>query len=882
MQTMLQWVRLFRDGDATQKTLLGNKGANLAEMTRLGLPIPPGFVVTTEACKAYFGAGLTVPDGMWDDVREGLRAVEQEMGHTFAAPQHPLLLSVRSGAAISMPGMMETVLNLGLNDTTVQGLEKESGDPRFAWDSYRRLIQMYGKVVMEVPADKFESTLSDHKKRRGVEYDTGLDTDALKEVVRDYKAIIREVTGRDFPEDPWDQLKGSIEAVFRSWNTQRAINYRKEYRLPVDLGTGVNVQAMVYGNLGDNSATGVAFTRDPATGENKLVGEYLPKAQGEDVVSGIRTPIHIELLEEDEFLRPAYRELLGVGHKLEQHYTDAQDVEFTIERGKLWMLQTRTAKRTGRAAVKIAVDMAHEGLIDHVTAVKRVAPEQLDQLLHPMIDPDAKVDVLATGLAASPGAASGKAVFDADEAVELFEKGEDVILIRRETSPDDFHGMVAARGFVTAFGGTTSHAAVVARGMGKPCVAGAGDLDIHEAGGFFSVADEVIRRHQWVTIDGSTGRVMKGRVRMIQPEAGADTGELLAWADEFRTLGVRANADTPEDAEIAFSLGAEGVGLCRTEHMFFQGERIQIVREMILADNEEDRDAAIDKLLPLQTEDFVGIFRAMQGKPVTIRTLDPPLHEFLPHTAPEEANLAWQLNMDVNLLRARVAALREANPMLGFRGCRLGIAYPHITEMQAKAIFTAACRVVREGGKAFPEVMIPLVSSPKELEMQREIVDTAAREIFEQEGMEIEYHVGTMIELPRAALLADKIAEYADFFSFGTNDLTQTTFGMSRDDSGRFLPSYVQHGILSRDPFVSIDQEGVGRLVEMGTTLGRTTRPELQVGVCGEVGGDPESILFFAALGLDYVSCSPYRVPIARLSAAHAALSTKREEGSAW
>ncbi len=882
MQTMLQWVRLFRDGDATQKTLLGNKGANLAEMTRLGLPIPPGFVVTTEACKAYFGAGLTAPEGMWDDVREGLRAVEQEMGYTFAASEHPLLLSVRSGAAISMPGMMETVLNLGLNDTTVKGLEKESGDPRFAWDSYRRLIQMYGKVVMEVPADKFENTLSDHKKRRGVEYDTGLDVEALKEVVRDYKAIIREDTGRDFPEDPWDQLKGSIEAVFRSWNTQRAINYRKQYRLPVDLGTGVNVQAMVYGNLGDNSATGVAFTRDPATGENKLVGEYLPKAQGEDVVSGIRTPIHIELLEEDEVLRPAYRELLGVGQTLEQHYTDAQDVEFTIERGKLWMLQTRTAKRTGRAAVKIAVDMANEGLIDHVTAVKRVAPEQLDQLLHPMIDPEAKVDVLASGLAASPGAASGKAVFDADEAVELFEKGEDVILIRRETSPDDFHGMVAARGFVTAFGGTTSHAAVVARGMGKPCVAGAGSLDIHEAAGFFSVGDDIIRRHQWVTIDGSTGRVMKGRVRMIQPDTGADTGELLAWADELRTMGVRANADTPEDAETAFSLGAEGVGLCRTEHMFFQGERIQIVREMILADNEEDRDAAIEKLLPLQTEDFVGIFRAMQGKPVTIRTLDPPLHEFLPHTAPEEANLAWQLNMDVNLLRGRVAALREANPMLGFRGCRLGIAYPHITEMQAKAIFTAACRVVREGGKAFPEVMIPLVSSPKELEMQREIVDTAAREIFEQEGMEIEYHVGTMIELPRAALLADKIAEHADFFSFGTNDLTQTTFGMSRDDSGRFLPSYVQQGILSRDPFVSIDQEGVGRLVEMGTTLGRATRPELHVGVCGEVGGDPESISFFAAQGLDYVSCSPYRVPIARLSAAHAALSTKREEGSAW
>jgi pyruvate,orthophosphate dikinase len=879
---MERWIRLFNEGDATQKSLLGNKGANLAEMTRLGLPIPSGFVVTTDACREYFGEGNTVPEGMWDEVATGLKAIEFDMEKTFGDAVNPLLLSVRSGAAISMPGMMETVLNLGLNDTTVEGLTKASGDERFAWDSYRRLIQMYGKVVLGVNADLFEKALAARKAEEAVEFDADLSVQGLKKLEQDYREIIRAETGHEFPDDPWDQLKGAIEAVFRSWNTQRAINYRRQYRLPVDLGTGVNVQAMVYGNLGEDSATGVAFTRDPATGERKLVGEYLKKAQGEDVVAGIRTPQHLDLMADDPALAHALVELQQVSDTLEAHYKETQDVEFTVEQGRLWMLQTRTAKRTGHAAVKIAVDMVREGLIDQETAVKRVAPEQFAQLLHPTINPTAKVDLLATGLAASPGAASGVAVFDADEAVEMQKAGTPVIMVRRETSPEDFHGMVAAQGFVTAFGGTTSHAAVVARGMGKPCVAGAGALDIHEAGGFFQVGKRIIRRLEWLTIDGSTGRVLAGKVPMRLPESSEDSRLLLEWADKIRTMKVRANADTPEDAENALNLGAEGIGLCRTEHMFFKGDRIQTVREMILADTEEERDQAIDKLLPLQREDFLGIFRAMRGLPVTIRTLDPPLHEFLPHTAPEEANLAWQMGLDVEVIRTRIAQLRESNPMLGFRGCRLGIAYPHITEMQAKAIFSAACQVVREGGSVQPEVMIPLVSSPRELELQRAVVVEAAEAVFAEEGMEIPYTVGTMIELPRAAVLAGQIAEYADFFSFGTNDLTQMTMGMSRDDSGRFLPSYVSEGIYQKDPFTSLDVEGVGQLVQMGVERGRTTKPHLKVGVCGEVGGDPESIAAFASYGMDYVSCSPFRVPIARLAAAHVAHSTERVEGSAW
>lgn len=877
---MAQWIRLFSEGDASQRELLGGKGANLAEMTRSGLPIPPGFTITTDACRAYLAAG-GVPDGLWDEVAVGLAAIERQVGRRFGDADNPLLVSVRSGAAASMPGMMETVLNLGLNDDTVAGLTAQAGDERFAWDSFRRLIQMYGRVVMGVPGERFEAQLEAHKRRLGVKDDAALDAPALREIVHAYREVVRAATGRDFPADPWEQLRGAVEAVFRSWNTERAIVYRREFHIRDDLGTAVNVQAMVFGNLGDDCATGVAFTRDPATGERRLVGEYLPNAQGEDVVAGIRTPLPLDGMGDDPRLAVAFAELQRVAALLEEHFRDAQDLEFTIERGRLWMLQTRAAKRTGHAAVRIAVAMVDEGLIDPAAAVRRVQPDQLNQLLHPTIDPAATPDVLTVGLPASPGAASGQAAFDSAEAQQLQESGRPVILVRRETSPEDFPGMVAARGIVTARGGTTSHAAVVARGMGKPCVTGAGALEVNEAGGYFTVDGSVVRRHDWLTIDGGTGRVMRGRVPMVQPEMGEDYRHLVGWADEIRGLRVRANADTPLDADVSRRLGAEGIGLCRTEHMFFQGTRIQTVREMILADTEADRDIALAKLLPLQREDFAGIFRAMDGLPVTIRTLDPPLHEFLPHVAAEEANLAWELGIDVAVVRARVQQLREANPMLGFRGCRLGIAYPEITAMQARAIFTAACQVAREGCAVQPEVMIPLVGAPRELELQRAVVDRTAQAVFAAEGMSVPYLVGTMIELPRAALLADQIAPFADFLSFGTNDLTQTTLGMSRDDAGRFLPSYVRQGILPRDPFQSLDVDGVGRLIELGTTLGRQVRPGLKVGVCGEHGGDPDSIAFFARVGVDYVSASPYRVPIARLAAAHASLGRSEDEASA-
>src|SRR5829696_6545604 len=878
---MARWIRLFTDGDASQRELLGGKGANLAEMTRLGLPIPPGFTITTDACRAYLDADGIVPEGLWDEVAVGLAEIERQLGRHFGAPAGPLLLSVRSGAAASMPGMMETVLNLGLNDATVAGLAAQAGDDRFAWDSFRRLIQMYGRVVLGVPGGRFESGLTAHKRRLGVDHDAALDAPALRAVVDTYRDLVRGVTGRDFPDDPRVQLRGAVEAVFRSWNTARAVAYRREFRIPDNLGTAVTVQAMVFGNLGDDCATGVAFTRDPATGERRLVGEYLANAQGEDVVAGIRTPLPLDGMAADPRLAGAFGDLRTVAASLEAHFADAQDLEFTVERGRLWMLQTRSAKRTGHAAVRIAVAMVEEGLIDAPAAVRRVQPDQLNQLLHPTIDPAAEPVVLAIGLPASPGAASGQAVFDPDEAQAMHAEGQPVILLRRETSPEDFHGMVAARGIVTAHGGTTSHAAVVARGMGKPCVTGAGALQVNEAGGFLTVGEAVVRRHDWLPIDGTTGRVMQGRVAMVQPETGEDYRQLLAWADAERGLQVRANADTPHDARVALRLGAEGSGLCRTEHMFFQGNRIQAMREMILADDTAARDTAIAKLLPLQRDDFVGIFRTMDGLPVTIRTLDPPLHEFLPHSAAEEANLAWEMGIDAGVVRTKVQQLREANPMLGFRGCRLGIAYPEITAMQARAIISAACQVVREGGTVLPEVMIPLVSAPRELELQRDIVDRTAQVVFAEEGMIVPYLVGTMIELPRAALLADQIAQFADFVSFGTNDLTQTTLGMSRDDAGRFLPAYVRQGILPRDPFLSVDVAGVGRLIEIGTTLGRTTRPELKVGVCGEHGGDPDSIAFFVKAGLDYVSASPYRVPIARLAAAHASQGRQAHEGSA-
>ena len=878
---MARWIRAFAEGDASQRELLGGKGANLAEMARLGLPIPPGFTITTDACRAYLAGDGAMPAGVWEEVTTAVEALEQEIGRRFGDPAHPLLVSVRSGAAASMPGMMETVLNLGLNDATVAGLAAQAGDQRFAWDSFRRLIQMYGRVVMGVPGERFEAALEAHKRRLGVEDDAALDAPALRAVVDADRDLIRTVTSQDFPADPWVQLRGAVEAVFRSWNTKRAIVYRREFRIPDDLGTAATVQTMVFGNLGDNCATGVAFTRDPATGERRLVGEYLPNAQGEDVVAGIRTPLPLDGMAADPRLAAALAELQRVAARLEEHFRDAQDLEFTIERGRLWMLQTRAAKRTGHAAVRIAVDMVDEGLINPAAAVRRVQPDQLNQLLHPTIDPTATPEVLTVGLPASPGAASGQAVFDPAEAQQLQESGRPVILVRRETSPEDFPGMVAARGIVTARGGTTSHAAVVARGMGKPCVSGAGALDVNEAGGFLTVNGTVVRRHDWLTIDGGTGRVMRGRVSMVQPEMGEDYRRLLGWADDLRGLRMRANADTPHDAEVSRRLGAEGIGLCRTEHMFFQGTRIQTVREMILADTVADRDAALAKLLPLQREDFTGIFRAMDGLPVTIRTLDPPLHEFLPHAAAEEANLAWELGVDVGVVRARVQQLREANPMLGFRGCRLGIAYPEITAMQARAIFSAACQVAREGGTVLPEVMIPLVGAPRELELQRTVVDQTAQAVFAEEGMTVPYLVGTMIELPRAALLADRIAPFADFLSFGTNDLTQTTLGMSRDDAGRFLPAYVRQGIYPRDPFVTLDAEGVGQLIELGTTLGRQARPGLKVGVCGEHGGDPDSIAFFARVGIDYVSASPYRVPIARLAAAHAVQGPPIQEASA-
>src|SRR5215212_3473069 len=767
--TMAQWIRLFTDGDASQRELLGGKGANLAEMTRLGLPIPPGFTITTDACRAYLDADGIVPEGLWEALDVGLTGIEQQVGRRFGDAANPLLVSVRSGAAASMPGMMETVLNLGLDRATVAGLAAQAGDDRFAWDSFRRLIQMYGRVVLGVPGERFESALTAHKRRLGVDHDAALDAPTLRAVVDTYRDLVRGVTGQDFPDDPSVQLRGAVEAVFRSWNTARAVAYRREFRIPDNLGTAVTVQAMVFGNLGDDCATGVAFTRDPATGERRLVGEYLPNAQGEDVVAGIRTPLPLDGLAGDPHLAGAFVDLQTVAATLEAHFADAQDLEFTIERGRLWMLQTRAAKRTGFAAVRIAVAMVAEGRIDPVTAVCRVQPDQLDQLLHPTIDPAADPVVLTVGLPASPGAASGLAVFDPDEAQALHESGQPAILIRRETSPEDFAGMVAARGIVTARGGTTSHAAVVARGMGKPCVTGAGALEINEVGGLLTVGTTTVRRHDWVTIDGATGRVMKGRVRMVPSETGEDYRQLLAWADAQRQLQVRANADTPHDAVVAVRMGAEGIGLCRTEHMFFHGDRIQAVREMIIADDASARAVALAKLLPLQREDFIGIFRAMDGLPVTIRTLDPPLHEFLPHSSAEEANLAWEMGIDAGVVRTKVQQLREANPMLGFRGCRLGIAYPEITAMQARAIISAACQVVREGGTVLPEVMIPLVSAPRELELQRDIVDRTAQAVFAEEGMVVPYLVGTMIELPRASLLADQIAQFADFLSFGTN-----------------------------------------------------------------------------------------------------------------
>ncbi len=889
-KTKAKYVYFFGDGkaegSAKMKNLLGGKGAGLAEMANLGIPVPAGFTITTEVCTYYYDHGQKFPPELKKEVEAALKGVEKSMGAKFGDPKNPLLVSVRSGARISMPGMMDTVLNIGLNDQTIQGLIAKTGNERFAYDSYRRFVNMYADVVMGVKPksdkdhDPFEEIMDQVKAKRKVKLDTELTTEDLKELVVKFKALVKKTLGKPFPEDPMDQLWGGIQAVFGSWNIPRAIAYRQIHGIPEDWGTATNVQAMVFGNMGEDSATGVAFTRDPATGENYFYGEYLTNAQGEDVVAGIRTPQPINRAKKvakgvktlEEEMPQLYKQLVGIRNKLEKHYKEMQDIEFTIQQGRLWMLQTRTGKRTAAAAIKIAVDMVGEKLIDKKTAIMRVTPDQLDQLLHPMLDPKAEKKKIAKGLPASPGAAVGQVVFSAPEAEQWVAEGKKVILVRVETSPEDIKGMNAAEGILTSRGGMTSHAAVVARGMGKCCVAGCSDITVTYAKEQFSANGVVVKRGDWISLDGSKGEVYLGQVPKVEPKLTGDFGAFMKWVDEFRKLGVRTNADTPPDAGVARAFGAEGIGLTRTEHMFFEGDRIVAVREMILADDVEDRKKALAKILPMQREDFVGIFRAMAGLPVTIRTLDPPLHEFLPHTKAEIKEVAEQLGVKPAILEQKVAALTEANPMLGHRGCRLGIAYPEITEMQARAIFEAACVVTKEGKRVFPEVMIPLVGHVNELKLQKAIVDRVADEVMTAYGVKIKYLVGTMIELPRAALTADQIAAEAQFFSFGTNDLTQTTFGLSRDDAGRFLPMYVEQGILPADPFISMDVDGVGALVEMGVKKGRSTRKDLKVGICGEHGGDPASVKLCHKIGLNYVSCSPFRVPIARLAAAQAAL----------
>ena len=869
------------DGNAKQKNLLGGKGANLAEMTRLGVPVPAGFTIPTEVCTEFYALGRRLPEGLDDEVRTQLAKVERAMGGSFGSYERPLLVSVRSGARASMPGMMDTVLNLGLNDDTVKGLIAESGDRRFAFDTYRRFIHMYGDVVLGVKHELFESRLDELKKSRRVRLDTELDADDLAKLVKTYKRVVRETSGADFPADPFEQLRGAIAAVFLSWNTPRAETYRKLNNIPSEWGTAVNVQAMVYGNLGDDSATGVAFTRDPSTGEKRFFGEFLPRAQGEDVVAGIRTPQAIgkrdraagEAPSLEELMPRCYRELVKTAQLLEKHYADMQDLEFTIQRGRLWMLQTRSGKRTARAAVKIAVDMARERLIDRRTALERVNPESLDQLLHPTLDAAAAPPPIGQGLPASPGAAVGRVVFTAEDAEAAAEGGEAVVLVRRETSPEDIHGMHAAQGILTALGGMTSHAAVVARGMGKCCVAGCSALSIDFERRRATLGGVELTERDVITLDGSTGHVFKGRVPTVEPELSKDFQTLMKWADAARRLRVRANADTPEDAAVAVRFGAEGVGLCRTEHMFFQAERILAVRRMILSESAEERAAALVPILPMQREDFVGIFKAMAGRPVTIRLLDPPLHEFLPHTGDEMANLARDLGVPELELRRKVEALREFNPMLGHRGSRLAITYPEIYEIQVRAIVEAACVSADQGTRTHPEIMLPLVAGARELAVLRELVDGTARTVMKERGKTVRYQVGTMIEVPRAAIVADRLAKVAEFFSFGTNDLTQMTLALSRDDSGRFLPTYVQRRLMDDDPFVTLDQGGVGALIKLGLANGRKTRRDLKVGICGEHGGEPRSIAFCHDAGLDYVSCSPYRVPIARLAAAQAAVA---------
>ena len=874
MPSLERWVYFFgngrADGSAAMRDILGGKGAGLAEMANLGLPVPPVFTISAKLCLTYLEQG-TFPDQLHEEVDRHLKQLEQATKMRFGDPANPLLVSVRSGAAVSMPGMMETILNLGLNDATVGGLITGSKNPRFAYDSYRRFVQMYGDVVFDLGKQPFEEVLGEFKQRRKAARDIDLPADDLQALVQEFKSIIQAKRGAPFPEDPTAQLWGAIEAVFKSWNTRRAADYRKVHGIPDDLGTAVNVVAMVYGNMGDDSGTGVAFTRDCRTGEKVLNGDVLTNAQGEDVVSGARTPEPIAKLKRGA-LAKVYGELERVAAKLERHFKDVQDIEFTFERGKLYLLQTRRAQRTGLAAVRIAVELVEERLITPDEAVQRVPPQDLDQLFHPMVDPHAAVTVVAKGLPASPGAAIGDVVFDADEAEALAKQGRKVILVRPETSPEDFHGIVAAQAVLTARGGMTSHAAVVARGMGKTCVVGAKDIEVDPHAGRFRANGRVVKKGQLITVDGTTGRVILGAAKLVEPKIGAHYTTLMGWADERRRLRVRANADTPQDAVRAREFGAEGVGLCRTEHMFFEGDRIMAMREMIVAPDETGRRRALAKLLPMQRADFEGIFEAMAGYPVTIRLLDPPLHEFLPHTREEVAALAKVMGLAAGKLQRLVDSLVEANPMLGHRGCRLGITSPEITEMQARAIFEAGCRVGARGKKVVAEVMIPLVAHVEELKRQAEIVRRVAQEVFLAEERGVPYLVGTMIELPRAALTADEIAKEADFFSFGTNDLTQTTFGLSRDDAGRFLPFYVEHGILNEDPFQVLDQDGVGKLIEIAVRLGRGTRADLKIGICGEHGGEPRSVKFCHHVGMNYVSCSPFRIPIARLAAAQAAL----------
>ncbi|MEM3370755.1 MAG: pyruvate, phosphate dikinase [Candidatus Woesearchaeota archaeon] len=864
----------------SDKNLLGGKGAGLNEMTKIGIPVPPGFVITTEACREFFKNGSV--RGLDLEVEEAILKLERITGKKFGSPKNPLLVSVRSGAPVSMPGMMDTILNLGMNEDTAAGLTELSGDSRFAYDCYRRFIQMFGNVVLGIKHEEFEKIIEEAKKQLNKRQDTELTAEDWKEVIRKYKKLVLERTGKQFPENPRQQLKLAIEAVFNSWKNERAITYRKLNNIPDEMGTAVNVQAMVFGNLGDDSATGVAFTRNPSTGQNEFYGEFLINAQGEDVVAGIRTPKPISELKKE--MPETYEQLLQVRKKLESHYKDMQDIEFTVERGKLFLLQTRSGKRSAYAAVKIALDMLEEGIISEEEALLRIEPAHLNSLMHKRIDPNAKLKVIAKGLGGSPGAASGLAVFSADEAELLGKEGKSVILVRSETSPDDIHGMAAAQGILTARGGLTSHAAVVARGMGKCCVVGCEDIVIDEKSQSFKTKSGIIVKHlDSITINGTTGEVILGEVKLVEPELGPEFRRILEIADRHRRLGVKANADIPRDAIIAKKFGAEGIGLCRTEHMFFAEERLPIMQEMILADNEVDRRRALEKLLPMQRADFYGLFKEMEGFPVIIRLLDPPLHEFLPKReelmvelalAKERKNDPEKIEKLERLLK-RVESLHEFNPMLGHRGCRLGIVYPEITEMQARAIFQAACSLAKEGKSVMPEVMIPIVSDVKEFVNQKKIVDAVAEQVIKEEGIKINYKVGTMIELPRAALLADEIAGAAEFFSFGTNDLTQTTFGFSRDDSGKFIRYYLEHGILEKDPFAVLDRRGVGKLVEMAVRLGKEANKQLEVGICGEHGGDPESIEFCHKAGLDYVSCSPFRVPIARLAAARAAVLEK-------